>query len=65
MTMKTVRGQNVIAAALVGALAVFCAFGPADAADGNPNILFILADNLGYGEIGSYGGGVAKGAHAR
>ncbi len=27
-----------------------------------PNILFILADNLGYGEIGSYGGGATRGA---
>jgi arylsulfatase A-like enzyme len=27
-----------------------------------PNILFILADNLGYGELGVYGGGVTRGA---
>jgi arylsulfatase len=27
-----------------------------------PNILFILADNLGYGELGVYGGGAARGA---
>ena len=27
-----------------------------------PNILFILADNLGYGEIGVYGGGATRGA---
>ena len=27
-----------------------------------PNILFILMDNLGYGELGVYGGGVLRGA---
>ena len=27
-----------------------------------PNILFILMDNLGYGEFGVYGGGVVRGA---
>jgi len=27
-----------------------------------PNILFILTDNLGYGELGVYGGGVLRGA---
>jgi arylsulfatase A-like enzyme len=27
-----------------------------------PNILFILMDNLGYGELGVYGGGILRGA---
>jgi len=27
-----------------------------------PNVLFILADNLGYGEVGAYGGGITRGA---
>lgn len=34
----------------------------AQSAGGKPNILFILTDNLGYGEIGVYGGGATRGA---
>lgn len=68
--MKNTHTQNLITAALVGALAVFGAFASANAADSSaklgagkkPNILFILTDNLGYGEIGSYGGGLTRGA---
>src|ERR1700755_818025 len=31
-------------------------------AGSKPNIVFILMDNLGYGEVGAYGGGVTRGA---
>jgi arylsulfatase len=31
-------------------------------AQDKPNIVLIFADNLGYGELGSYGGGVTRGA---
>jgi arylsulfatase A-like enzyme len=30
--------------------------------DKKPNIVFMLADNLGYGELGVYGGGILRGA---
>ena len=32
------------------------------AAEQKPNIVFILMDNLGYGELGVYGGGILRGA---
>ncbi len=31
-------------------------------AQDKPNILLLFADNLGYGELGSYGGGITRGA---
>ena len=40
-------------------------FTPADAnaaPEGAPNVLFMLVDNLGYGELGAYGGGATRGA---
>jgi arylsulfatase A-like enzyme len=36
--------------------------GPASAQLSRPNILLILADKIGYGEIGAYGGGELRGA---
>jgi arylsulfatase A-like enzyme len=46
------------------AIVIACAmrFAPALAQDKQPNIVFILADNLGYGEIGAYGGALTRGA---
>src|SRR3954447_14324194 len=35
---------------------------PERAQQPKPNILFILADNIGYGDIGAYGGGELRGA---
>jgi hypothetical protein len=31
-------------------------------ASGQPNVVFILADNVGYGDLGCYGGGELRGA---
>ena len=43
-------------------VAVTIACAPTAAQRQKPNILFILADNIGYGDIGVYGGGELRGA---
>ena len=47
---------------LLAAAAILCAVAPAKAAEKEPNIVFMLMDNLGYGELGVYGGGILRGA---
>jgi hypothetical protein len=47
---------------LLAAAAIFSAVAPAKAQEKNPNIVFMLVDNLGYGELGVYGGGILRGA---
>jgi arylsulfatase len=60
----TEAGHSLLAAALAAAILVGCTTSTAQAqvVGKKPNILFILVDNLGYGEIGAYGGGVTRGA---
>jgi arylsulfatase len=53
--------QSIRLAVLVSLVAMAAASGPASAQQ-KPNILFILADNIGYGDIGVYGGGELRGA---
>ena len=50
--MASLATGFLMAAAIVGAAS----------AAGKPNIVFMLMDNLGYGEPGVYGGGILRGA---
>ena len=54
--MRTLSNGTLLATAHFGPVA------PALAADKKPNIVFILADNVGYGDLGPYGGGELRGA---
>jgi N-acetylgalactosamine-6-sulfatase len=55
--MKRHRGRTVWNVALVGAmlLAAFCPAPAAPAEPGRPNILFIFADDWGWGDLGCHG----------
>jgi arylsulfatase len=54
-TMLYAFGCALVAVAAVAAL-------PARAQEQKPNVVFILADNIGYGDLGVYGGGDLRGA---
>ena len=51
-----------IASLVLIALLVHFPAAAARAEEGPPNIVFMLMDNLGWGEIGAYGGGILRGA---
>src|SRR5512136_2045430 len=51
---------NIFACALVAA--TMCTALPAAAQENRPNVVFVLADNVGYGDLGPYGGGELRGA---
>ncbi len=56
--------MNKIASVLLAAIAAFAGTAPLAFAQETekPNIVFMMMDNLGWGEIGTYGGGVLRGA---
>ena len=47
---------------IVAAIVASTLVASAQQAQKSPNIVFMLADNLGYGELGVYGGGILRGA---
>lgn len=54
---------GLVAAGASAAIAAPAALQAAQAGSGSrPNVLFMLVDNLGYGELGCYGGGATRGA---
>jgi arylsulfatase len=57
--MKHVKVLAILFASLASLAFII---GPALALDNKPNIVLMLADNVGYGDLGSYGGGEIRGA---
>src|SRR5262249_61628087 len=58
MSLMKNRKFSTTGWSLLAAAAILCALAPAKAQEKNPNIVFMLVDNLGYGELGVYGGGL-------
>ncbi|MGZ3392271.1 MAG: arylsulfatase [Isosphaeraceae bacterium] len=59
--MKPDNGLRATGRALILSAAMLVA-APALAQEQKPNVVFILADNVGYGDLGPYGGGELRGA---
>ena len=66
MGVSSVRRSHPTCYGILGSLLGVAAFAtlaasPALAADTKPNVVLILADNVGYGDLGPYGGGELRG----
>src|SRR5215510_7685368 len=61
IAMRTRFRVRIAVALALGAVPAAAAQVPPVSSE-RPNIVFMLADNLGYGELGCYGGGVLRGA---
>ena len=57
LPLRSRVGGRLMLAALAAGLSIM----PAFAQDKKPNILFIVSDDTGYGDLGPYGGGVGRG----
>ena len=55
-------GKSLLALGCALIVGAGCVAPPAMAQDKKPNVVFILADNVGYGDLGPYGGGELRGA---
>ena len=60
--MKASSRRLFGAAMALAITAAVAAVSPVSTQEKKPNILFILADNLGFGDLGVYGGGELRGA---
>jgi arylsulfatase A-like enzyme len=61
-TMNARLRLRFVTCGLLGLLATALAFSPAaEAQQKKPNILFIVSDDTGYGDLGPYGGGEGRG----
>ena len=58
ITRKAIKPACIVFAFLLSTVA----FSSLSASEKQPNILLIVMDNFGYGEVGVYGGGVLRGA---
>jgi hypothetical protein len=58
----TQSARPLLAATVFAALTASMAYGQTPTPAAKPNIVFVLMDNLGYGEVGAYGGGITRGA---